>query len=168
MLAFGRSSEASPRTEGYTEGTKEHKACLVKHPQSAGEGESEMAMKRGNGNSGHRPGGGIASRQRVEKPVKVGAAARVMRPQGVSQIGSSIGNRVTNSGRTLSGAVEPVRGKALPAGLSVPLGNQVALNVGRGGPGAGRVGDQPTTRARRGLTQTSGPRNSARLRPGYP
>src|SRR6516165_8250409 len=95
-------------------------------------------MKRG-GNAGHRPGGGIASRQRVEKPVKVGAAARVMRPQGVSQIGSSIGNRVTNSGRTLSGAVEPVRGKALPAGLSVPLGNQVALNVGRGGPGAGRV-----------------------------
>jgi hypothetical protein len=95
-----------------------------------------MAMKRG---SGHRPGGGIASRQRVEKPVKVGAPAREMRPAAVSQIGSSMGNRATNSGRVVSGAVEAVRGKALPAGLSVPLGNQVATNVGKGGPGAGRV-----------------------------
>jgi len=97
-----------------------------------------MAMKRG-GNAGHRPGGGIASRQRVEKPVKVGAQAREMRPQGVSQIGSSMGNRATNGGRTISGAVEAVQGSALPQGLSVPLGNQVALNVGKGGPGAGRT-----------------------------
>jgi hypothetical protein len=94
-----------------------------------------MATKSG----GHHPGGGIASRQRVEKPVRVGTPAREMRPQGVSQIGSSIGNRVTNSGRILAGAVEPVQGKALPQGLNVPLGNQVALNVGKGGPGAGRV-----------------------------
>ena len=116
-----------------------------------------MATKSG----GHHPGGGIASRQRVEKPVKVGAAARVMRPQGVSQIGSSIGNRVTNSGRTLSGAVEPVRGKALPAGLSVPLGNQVALNVGKGGPGAGRV-----LYGKSGSQSQHGPANPGLPRPG--
>jgi hypothetical protein len=120
-----------------------------------------MAMKRGNGNSGHRPGGGIASRQRVEKPVRMGANAREMRPQGVSQIGSSMGNRVTNSGRILPGAVEPVRGKALPAGLSVPLGNQVATNVGRGGPGAGRV-----LYGKSGTQSQHGPVNPGLPRPG--
>jgi hypothetical protein len=98
-----------------------------------------MATKRGNGNSGHRPGGGINSREAHKQGVKVGRSAIEMRPAGVSQIGSSMGNRVTNSGRTLSGAVEPVQGKALPQGLSVPLGNQKALDVGKGGPGAGRV-----------------------------
>ena len=33
---------------------------------------------------------------------------------------------------------EKVQGKSLPAGLSQPLGNAVALNVGCGAPGAGR------------------------------
>ena len=117
-----------------------------------------MAMKRGNGNSGHRPGGGIASRQRVDKPVKVGAAAREIRPAGVSQIGSSMGNRATNGGRTISGAVEAVRGKALPAGLSVPLGNAVAAQT-KAGPGGSRVV------MRSGQQGTHGPVNPGLPRP---
>ena len=116
-----------------------------------------MAMKRGN--SGHRPGGGIASRQRVDKPVKVGAAAREIRPAGVSQIGSSMGNRATNGGRTISGAVEAVRGKALPAGLSVPLGNAVAAQT-KAGPGGSRVV------MRSGQQGTHGPVNPGLPRPG--
>jgi hypothetical protein len=57
-----------------------------------------------------KAGGGIHSREVVRKPVKVGAAAREMRPAGVSQIGSSMGNRATNGGRTLPGSVEAVQG----------------------------------------------------------
>jgi hypothetical protein len=115
-----------------------------------------MAMKRGN--SGHRPGGGIASRQRMEKPVKVGAGATEMRPAGVSQIVSSMGNRATNQGRTLPGAVEKVRGSALPAGLSVPLGNQVAAQT-KAGPGGSR------TVLRSGQQGTHGPVNPGLPRP---
>ena len=63
----------------------------------------------------NKAGGGPASREVVRKGAKVGAPAREMSPKGVSQIGSSMGNRATNSGRILPGAVEPVRGKALPA-----------------------------------------------------
>ena len=108
-----------------------------------------------------KAGGGIRSREFVRKPVKVGTQAREMRPEGVAQIGSSMGNCATNQGRTLPGAVEPVQGKALPAGLSVPLGNQVALNVGKGGPGAGRV-----LYGKSGSQSQHGPANPGLPRPG--
>jgi hypothetical protein len=67
--------------------------------------------------------------------VRTGASARVMTPRGVSQIGSSLGNHPTEGGGKVSRAVEPVRGANLPAGLSVPLGNEIAtkgLGVGGG------------------------------------
>jgi len=66
----------------------------------------------------------------------MGQPAREQRPRGVSQIGQNMGNKSMNSGKVLRGAVEPVRGASLP---SVKLGNEVAKNVGVGGPGAGRT-----------------------------
>jgi hypothetical protein len=86
-----------------------------------------------------KQGGGSKSRVVREVGVRTGAGARVMSPRGVSQIGSSMGNHTTGDTGKTSRPVEPVRGAALPAGLSVPLGNEVAKNVGAGKPGAGRT-----------------------------
>jgi hypothetical protein len=91
-------------------------------------------------NANRKPGGGIGSKTVVEKPVRVGTRAREMNPRGVSQIGSSLGNHPTEGSRKALRSVEPVRGQLAPAGKpgGVPLGNEVATNVGIGGPGAGR------------------------------
>lgn len=88
-----------------------------------------------------KTGGGINSKQRVDVGVRNGRRAREERPRGVSQIGSAMGNHAMGKGGNLRGAVEPVRGARQQAGGpgGVPLGNEVALNVGKGGPGAGRT-----------------------------
>lgn len=85
-----------------------------------------------------KAGGGASSRVVREVGVRNGQRANEMRPRGVSQIGSSMGNHRTDASGKASRAVEAVKGRPLPAGLSVPLGNAVSLNVGAGGPGTGR------------------------------
>jgi hypothetical protein len=90
-----------------------------------------MAMK------GHIPGGGIASKQHVEKPVRTGDARKGIRPSWVAQKGQMVGDHATNKGQgTGYRGAEKFDGKT---GVSVPLGNQVALNVKGGGPGTGRT-----------------------------
>jgi hypothetical protein len=83
---------------------------------------------------GHRPGGGIKSRQHVETKVKTGAPRERIRHSGVAQIGQRVGNHVTNQGATGYGGINP-----FGAGQGYPsrLGNELALNVGGGGPGKG-------------------------------
>ena len=87
-----------------------------------------------------KAGGGIRSRVVTQKPVRTGERARAMSPKGVSQIGSSLGNHVTER-RQLVNPVERVRGQLKPSGGpgGIPLGNEVAKNVGKGGCGTGRV-----------------------------
>jgi len=90
-----------------------------------------MAM-RGSG------GGGYGSRPHVETSVRTGTGSRGTRPAGVGQIGNSQGDHVT----ALGGSATPYRGEKLHGGQSfqpVPFGNEVALNVGKGGPGTGRT-----------------------------
>ena len=89
------------------------------------------------GNSGHKPGGGIASKQRVEKPVKYGEPAHRKRHEGVSRIGQAIGNKTTEHSRLIRN-VERTEGGVIPGVGSVKLGNELAKNVGKGGPGTGR------------------------------
>ena len=93
-------------------------------------------VKRNSGEAG----GGIRSNKLVNKPVKTGSRAEAISERGASQIGQSLGNHITDRRGTVSGAVERVRGELRPQGTpgSVPLGNQIAGNVGAGGPGAGR------------------------------
>lgn len=87
--------------------------------------------------SNRKVGGGIRSNVNREVGVRNGAPRREMSPRGVSQIGSSLGNHATERPGELKRAVEPVvTGKR---GISVALGNEVAKNVGAGGPGAGRT-----------------------------
>lgn len=86
--------------------------------------------------SGHKPGGGIASRQHVQTPVRTGSGSRSARPAGVAQLGQKQGSHSTHE-RTES----PYRGEKLHNDRSfqpVKFGNEVALNVGGGGPGKGR------------------------------
>lgn len=109
-----------------------------------------MAMR----SSGTGSGGGIGSRNVTKQSPRNGAPAREMRPKGVSQIGSSMGNHATDSGRILRGAVEPVRGARVGG---VPLGNEVAMNVGKGGPGAGRAVFANGSQGRHGRPKGSPP-----------
>jgi hypothetical protein len=87
----------------------------------------------------NRPGGGMGSRVVREVGVRNGAPASRVSPGGVSQIGSQLGNHSTGKGKILRGAVEPTYQGPMGGMGSVPLGNQVATNVGAGGPGKGRV-----------------------------
>ena len=86
--------------------------------------------------SGKGSGGGLGMNKNTSPPVRYGSSAQGKRHQAVAQIGSSMGNKVTERGRTAKGAIEDIRGKAP---ISVPLGNEVAKNVGPGGCGTGRT-----------------------------
>jgi hypothetical protein len=85
--------------------------------------------------SGNQKGGGYGSRQHVEKSVRTGSGSRGTRPAGVAMFGQSQGDHITNKDST------GYRGEHLHGGRSfqpVKFGNEVALNVGKGGPGTGR------------------------------
>jgi hypothetical protein len=84
-------------------------------------------------------GGG---RTEVRTPVRTGRAASGVSAGDAARIGRKTHTPV------------PAERTPMPAGGSAPLGNQVALNVGRGGPGAGR------TVLRTGSQGTHGPVNA--------
>jgi hypothetical protein len=83
-------------------------------------------------------GGGIRSNKNVSPPVKTGQPAQRIRHEGASRIGQSVGNKGTESSKSMPN-VERVHGGVMGGVGSVPLGNEVAKNVGKGGPGAGRT-----------------------------
>jgi len=85
-------------------------------------------------NSGHRPGGGIASKQHVSIPVRTGSGSRGTDPGGVGQLGNKVGSHVRGQSDT------GYRGEPLHSGGSfqpVPFGKQVAANTVCG-PGGSR------------------------------
>jgi hypothetical protein len=84
-----------------------------------------------------KAGGGIRSKNVVRPPSRQGMPARGVNPGHVAQTGSALGNHSTDSqGKRLTRAAEP---KFTQSPHSVPLGNALATNVGKGGPGTGRV-----------------------------
>jgi hypothetical protein len=122
-----------------------------------------MAMKK-SGSS--RSGGGINSKVNVSVPVRTGQKPTGVNPAAVAQFGSALGNHATQSGNRLPYKGEPYREKT-PIG--VPLGNAVALNVGKGGVGTGRTlygqcGSQSTY----GPTNPGNPPKAGELFPGWP
>ena len=88
-----------------------------------------MAM-RGSG------GGGYGSRPHVEKSVRTGTGSRGTHPGGVAQLGQHTGDHTTNRPGTSGYRGEPLHNNR--SFQPVPFGNEVALNVGKGGPGTGR------------------------------
>ena len=89
-----------------------------------------MAMKKSS------RGGGPGSRVVTNQSIRTGAARQQIHAGGVAQIGqrqsshSMQSNDTGYRGERLVGPQKPI---------SVPLGNAVALNVGKGGPGTGRT-----------------------------
>ena len=89
-----------------------------------------MAMK-GSG------GGGYGSRPHTEQSVRTGSGSKSTRPAGTAQVGLMYGTHVTNRRES------DYRGEKLhnPERNFQPtkFGNEVALNVGKGGCGTGRT-----------------------------
>jgi hypothetical protein len=88
-----------------------------------------MAMK-GSG------GGGYGSRPHVEKSVRTGTGSRGTHPGGVAQLGQHTGDHTTNRPGSSGYRGEPLHNNR--SFQPVKFGNEVALNVGKGGPGTGR------------------------------
>jgi hypothetical protein len=85
-----------------------------------------------------KAGGGINSRQRKEVGVRTGTGSKGVQPGYAGQLGTMKGDHATSSGDVRG---DPRIGKdamAKPAGNTVKFGNEVATNVGKGGPGTGR------------------------------
>jgi len=89
-----------------------------------------MAMK-GSG------GGGYGSRPHVEKPIKTGSGSRGTHPGGVAQLGQHVGDHTTNRPGSSGYRGEPLHNDR--NFQPVKFGNELATNVGKGGPGAGRT-----------------------------
>jgi hypothetical protein len=97
---------------------------------------------KGNSARIKRSGGGINSRVNKAVSVRTGASATGVRPAAVSQFGSAIGNKATDAGKLT------YRGEKYQTAtpISVPLGNEVATNVGKGGPARPNVSERKPTR----------------------
>jgi len=93
-----------------------------------------MASNRG---VGGKAGGGIKSNKLVHKPVRYGEPAKGTRHEGVSQIGSSLGDHATETGKVLRKSVERMHGDA-PHNAGQRLGNEVAATTVCG-PGGSRT-----------------------------
>jgi len=83
-------------------------------------------------------GGGYGSRPHVETMVRTGTGSRGTRPAGTAQIGIMYGDKATHGDPKGTGYT----GERLHNDRSfqpVKFGNEVSLNVGKGGPGTGRT-----------------------------
>jgi hypothetical protein len=86
-------------------------------------------MARGSG------GGGYGSSQHTERSVKTGTGSHGANPGGVGQLGNKQGSHVTRHSES------DYRGERLHNDRNfqpVKFGNELALDVGKGGPGTGR------------------------------
>jgi hypothetical protein len=91
-----------------------------------------------------RTDGGQGSNKHVRVTPAVGSSqTRKTNPATAGDFGKSIGNHVMNAGNhgTIQRKDPPLH---VPAQAPSRLGNDLALNVGRGGPGAGRFNHGPS------------------------
>src|SRR5262245_36561179 len=95
--------------------------------------------------SGKGSGGGLGMNKVTTPGVRTGAAASGVTPGHAGQIGAALGNHSMQG--PANRAAEPMYG-AKP--ISVKLGNEVAGNVGKGGPGAGRTGQASGSQGQHG------------------
>jgi hypothetical protein len=116
-----------------------------------------MAMK------GHKPGGGIKSRNVAEKGVRTGAPRERIRHSGVAQIGQRVGNHVTNQGATGYGGINP-----FGAGQGYPseLGNTLAARTVCG-PGGSREVMRSGSQGMTGAPAKGNPKPAGTLFPGW-
>jgi hypothetical protein len=106
-----------------------------------------------------KSGDGITSRNNREVSVRTGIGGRAANPGYVAQLGERVGDHITNK-RGASGYRGEIFHKG-PAYNPVKFGNEVALNVGGGGPGKGR-----DFISKCGTQGTQGPVNPGNPMPG--
>jgi hypothetical protein len=82
---------------------------------------------------------GISSKNVVHPSVRTGSGSKSTRPAGVSQFGYQVGDHTTNRPGSSGYRGEKLHGPAARNFQPAPFGNEVALNVGKGGPGTGRT-----------------------------
>jgi hypothetical protein len=83
---------------------------------------------------GHRAGGGIASNKRVDVRQNLGGKGKGVDPEYPGMLGVARGSHTMQGDLPLK-KIPLYEGSTPP---SVPLGNTLATNVGKGGPGTGR------------------------------
>ena len=103
-----------------------------------------------------RSGRGITSNKLVRPAVRGGPPnTRAVSPAAVSKIGLAVGTHVMgNGGREVKRPNQPLVTGTPP---QVPMGNQIALNVGKGGPGSGRVVHRSGSQSTHGPVNPGGP-----------
>jgi hypothetical protein len=112
-------------------------------------------------------GGGYGSRNIVRPGVRNGTPGRGWNPGNVGQIGQMLGEHSTESGGGLRGAYEPPSAPR-PAAAEMRLGNEVATNVGKGGPGSGRQVMKTGSQGTHGEVNRGSPPPHKQLFPGWP
>src|SRR5262249_16613830 len=114
-----------------------------------------MAMK---GNQG------ISSKNVVHPNVRTGTGSKGTRPAGAEGIGKSYGSHITNKSDTRYRGAQFYTGQQFQSG--VKFGNEVALNVGKGGWGTGRtLYGQAGSQGTHGTTNPGQPRPNTRRDP---
>jgi hypothetical protein len=93
-----------------------------------------MAMNKAPGSQG------LSSNKLVRPDVRTGTGSNGVKPGYTAQLGSMKGTHLTD-GRDMPASKALIAKDAMKptASNAVKHGNEVALNVGKGGPGAGRV-----------------------------
>ena len=119
---------------------------------------------------GHRPGGGIKSRVNVSVGQRLGSGAKAITPAGASQIGARQGNHFTNGGadgrmNSRYGGVDLY--SEGPGYNKAKYGNEIAKNVGGGGPGTGRTVYARGTQCVQGNVAPGNPPPAKELWPGW-
>jgi hypothetical protein len=105
--------------------------------------------------SGTGSGGGHGSKNVTHPSVRTGTGSRGVRESGAASLGSVYGDHVTNKDST------GYRGPKFHSDKSfqpVPFGNEVALNVGKGGCGTGRTIHSCGSQGTHGATNPGSPR----------
>ena len=105
-------------------------------------------------------GGGYGSRQHVEKPVRTGSGNRGVRPGGAASLGQAYGSHITNKSDT--GYRGPQFHSDRNPAMSVPFGNEKALDVGKGGCGTGRTIYSSGSQGTQGSVNPGNPRPQGR------
>lgn len=86
-----------------------------------------------------KSGGGITSNKLNVRPMpRTSSPAQAMSPTAISRLGAHVGNHTTGKGKVAVPEVPLIRAGIADAS-GVPLGNAKAMDVGKGGPGAGRT-----------------------------
>jgi hypothetical protein len=100
-----------------------------------------MASKRNQLSGRGGPAGGPSSKALTPKVTTYfgGQPSQRVNPGGADQQGQQMSNHSTDSGRVLPNPATPMYGGSFGGPGSTKLGNEVALNVGGGGVGTGRV-----------------------------